>query len=106
MALCVRGVGASPGVATGAVVFQPSDAVELAGRGQPVILVRIEASSEDVPGIQAAAGVVSTRGGLTGDAAVVARALGKPCAVGFAQITVVYGDDAMRVAAATPGEIN
>lgn len=102
MALSVRGVGASPGVATGAVVFQPSDAVELAGRGQPVILVRIEASSEDVPGIQAAAGVVSTRGGLTGDAAVVARALGKPCAVGFAQITVLYGDDAMRVA--QPGE--
>ncbi len=102
MEATVRGVGASPGVATGAVVFQSRDAIDFAARGEKVLLVRIEASSEDVPGIQASAGVVSTRGGLTGDAAIVARALGKPCAIGFPQITVVYGEDLMRVA--FPGE--
>jgi pyruvate,orthophosphate dikinase len=95
--ITVRGVGASPGVATGEVVFQAKDAIAVAAAGRPVILVRIEASTEDVPGIQSARGVVCTRGGLTGDAAVVARALGRPCVVGFAQVTVLYAEESMRV---------
>jgi pyruvate, orthophosphate dikinase len=88
--LLVRGVGASPGIAEGAIVFRAEDAVRLAGEGKAVVLVRIDTTAEDVPGIQAARGVITTRGGITGDAAIVARTLGKPCITGCPTMRVDY----------------
>ena len=95
--LLARGVGASPGRATGAIVFRWEDAVSLASSGKNVILVRIETTSEDVPGMRAAVGIVTTRGGLTGDAAIVARSLGKPCIAGCAPLRVDYANDRLTV---------
>ncbi len=93
----VRGLGASAGVATGPVVFRAEDAVEWASRGEKVILVRIETSAEDVAGLRAAAGIVTTRGGLTADAAIVARSLGKPCIAGCTGLNVDYAADSASV---------
>jgi pyruvate,orthophosphate dikinase len=59
--------------------------------------VRIETTPEDVPGIQASAGIVTTRGGLTGDAAIVARSLGKPCIAGCAPLRGDYANDRLTV---------
>lgn len=95
--LLAKGMGASPGKATGEIVFRTEDAVHLASQGKKVILVRIETTPEDVPGMQAAAGIVTTRGGLTGDAAVVARSLGKPCIAGCAPLRVDYANDRLTV---------
>jgi pyruvate,orthophosphate dikinase len=89
--LLVRGVGASPGLASGAIVFRTEDAVRLATEGTTVVLVRIDTNAEDVPGIRASAGVITTRGGITGDAAIVARTLGKACIAGCAPMRVDYG---------------
>lgn len=88
--LIARGMGASPGTATGAVVFHSADAVELASTGESVILVRIDTNAEDVPGMKVAAGIVTSHGGITGDAAVVARSLGKPCIASCAPLHVDY----------------
>lgn len=95
--LLARGMGASPGTATGAIVFRSDDAVSLAGEGKAVILVRIETTPEDVPGMKAAAGIVTTRGGITGDAAIVARSLGKPCIASCPPLRVDYADDSLTV---------
>ncbi len=95
--LLAKGMGASPGTATGAIVFRGDEAVSLASQGQSVILVRIETTPDDVPGMRAAAGIVTTRGGLTGDAAVVARSLGKPCIAGCAPLRVDYTNDRLTV---------
>ena len=95
--LIAKGLGASPGVATGQIVFRSEDAVTLAAQGKPVILVRIEATSEDVPGMKAAAGILTTRGGLTGDAAIVARSLGKPCIASCAPLRVDYESESLTV---------
>jgi pyruvate,orthophosphate dikinase len=95
--LLAKGLGASPGMATGAIVFRSEDAVALAAKGTSVILVRIETSSEDVPGMRAAAGIVTTRGGITGDAAIVARSLGKPCIASCAPMRVDYANDCLTV---------
>jgi pyruvate,orthophosphate dikinase len=95
--LLARGMGASPGTATGQIVFRSEDALLLASKGTPVILVRIETTSDDVPGIEVAAGIVTTRGGLTGDAAIVARSLGKPCIAGCAPLRVDYANDRLTV---------
>jgi len=78
----VQGLGASPGAATGRIVFSSDAATEAAGRGDAVILVRRETAPEDVRGMLRAQGVVTTRGGMTSHAAVVARGLSKPCIVG------------------------
>ena len=88
--LLARGMGASPGIATGQIVFRSEDAVALAASGTSVILVRIETTSDDVPGMKAAAGIVTTRGGITGDAAIVARSLGKPCIASCPPLRVDY----------------
>ncbi|MBX3230361.1 MAG: hypothetical protein KIT84_03495 [Labilithrix sp.] len=88
--LVARGMGASPGTATGQIVFHSQDAVALASEGKPVIFVRIETTPEDVPGMKAAAGILTTRGGITGDAAIVARSLGKPCIASCSQLRVDY----------------
>lgn len=90
--LLARGMGASPGTATGRIVFHSADAVALASDGKPVILVRIETTSEDVPGMKVAAGILTTRGGITGDAAIVARSLGKPCIASCSQLHINYTD--------------
>ncbi|WP_417720999.1 putative PEP-binding protein [Salipiger sp.] len=77
-----RGVAASPGAATGRIVFSSSEAQASAARGEPCILVRRETSPEDVRGMHAAAAVLTERGGVTSHAAVIGRGLGLPCVVG------------------------
>jgi pyruvate,orthophosphate dikinase len=83
-----RGAGASPGAATGKVYFDASRAADVAGRGVAVILVRPETKPDDIHGITSAAGVVTSRGGVTSHAAVVTRGLGKPCIVGCEELRV------------------
>lgn len=95
--LLARGMGASPGTATGRIVFRSDDAVALAAEGQSVILVRIETTPEDVPGMKVAAGIITTRGGITGDAAIVARSLGKPCIASCSPLRVDYGAGSLTV---------
>ncbi|MBB3930612.1 pyruvate,orthophosphate dikinase [Kaistia hirudinis] len=86
--LFARGLPASPGAASGSVVFS-SDEAELArAQGRKVILVRVETSPEDVHGMHAARGILTTRGGMTSHAAVVARGMGKPCVSGAGTIRV------------------
>ncbi len=77
-----RGLPASPGAASGKVVFSADEAEAAAARGDAVILVRIETSPEDIHGMNAAKGILTTRGGMTSHAAVVARGMGRPCVVG------------------------
>jgi pyruvate,orthophosphate dikinase len=95
--LLARGMGASPGTATGKVVFRSEDAMKVASEGESVILVRIDATADDVPGMRAAAGILTTRGGVTGDAAIVARALGKPCIASCAALRVDYSSESLFV---------
>ena len=95
--LLAKGMGASPGTATGEIVFRSEDAIALAAQGKSVILVRIETTPEDVPGIKVAAGIVTTRGGITGDAAIVARSLGKPCIASCAPLRVDYAAGSLTV---------
>lgn len=82
------GIGASPGAAVGKVVFTSSRAVELAGRGEAVILVRRETNPDDLNGMIAAQGILTSRGGKTSHAAVVARGMGKTCVSGADQLDV------------------
>ncbi len=86
-----RGLGASPGAAVGRVYFTSADAVAAARRGDSVILVRKETSPDDVHGMLASAGVLTTRGGLVSHAAVVARGWGKPAVVGADEIKISTG---------------
>jgi len=83
-----KGLPASPGAAVGVVVFDAHEAMRLAEDGTRVVLVRAETSPEDVGGMAAAEGILTTRGGTTSHAAVVGRGMGKPCVVGCAEITV------------------
>ncbi len=85
-----EGLPASPGAAVGKVVFDSDTAEEEHGKGNPVILVRIETSPEDVGGMSAAEGILTSRGGMTSHAAVVARGWGKPCVAGCDSITIDY----------------
>jgi pyruvate,orthophosphate dikinase len=86
-----KGLPASPGAASGAVVFSADDAEMRAAKGDAVILVRIETSPEDIHGMHAARGILTTRGGMTSHAAVVARGMGRPCVAGAGGIHVDYG---------------
>ncbi len=83
-----KGLPASPGAATGKVVFDAEKAEELANKGEKVILVRRETSPEDIQGMAAAQGVLTARGGMTSHAAVVARGMGKCCVAGCEDIKV------------------
>jgi pyruvate,orthophosphate dikinase len=83
-----RGVGASPGAAVGQVVFTSARAVEVAASGTPVILVRRETNPDDLPGMIAANGILTSRGGKTSHAAVVARGMGKTCVCGADEMEV------------------
>ncbi len=85
-----RGLPASPGAAVGRVVFTAEDAEAARDDGKPVILVRIETSPEDVGGMDAATGILTSRGGMTSHAAVVARGWGKPCVAGCNDIVINY----------------
>ncbi|MCW5771071.1 MAG: pyruvate, phosphate dikinase [Rhodospirillaceae bacterium] len=93
-----RGLPASPGAAAGVVVFTADDAQARANDGQRVILVRIETSPEDVHGMHAAQGILTTRGGMTSHAAVVARGWGRPCVVGAGEIRIDYKAQTMSAA--------
>ncbi|MEN9786752.1 MAG: pyruvate, phosphate dikinase [Pseudomonadota bacterium] len=86
-----RGLDASPGAASGRVVFHSEEAQELADKGEAAILVRLETSPEDIQGMTVARGILTSRGGQTSHAAVVARGMGKPCVVGCTEILVDYG---------------
>src|SRR6202042_2597074 len=80
--LLVRGTAASPGAAVGRVAFDPATAVAWAAQGERAVLVRRETSPEDLEGMVASAGVLTSRGGRTSHAAVVARGMGRPCVSG------------------------
>jgi pyruvate,orthophosphate dikinase len=86
-----KGLPASPGAASGAVVFSADDAEMRAAKGEAVILVRIETSPEDIHGMHAARGILTTRGGMTSHAAVVARGMGRACVAGAGGVSVDYG---------------
>jgi pyruvate,orthophosphate dikinase len=92
-----RGVDASPGAAAGRVVFTPEEAESWAAKGEQVILVRRETSPEDVRGMQAAQAILTSTGGPTSHAAVVARGWGKPCVVGANEIAINYGKNEFAV---------
>ncbi len=83
-----QGLGASPGAATGRVVFTSDEAVEWVTRGEKVILVRSETSPEDIHGMLKAEGILTARGGMTSHAAVVARGMSKPCIVGCGELRI------------------
>ena len=93
--LLAKGLPASPGAACGVVVFSADEAEARAQKGESVILVRIETSPEDIHGMHAAKGILTTRGGMTSHAAVVARGMGRPCVAGAGGITVDYNAQTM-----------
>ena len=84
------GLPASPGAATGEIVFSSNDAEEVKAQGRKAILVRVETSPEDIHGMHASEGILTTRGGMTSHAAVVARGMGKPCVSGAGSLRVDY----------------
>jgi pyruvate,orthophosphate dikinase len=88
--LIATGLPASPGAASGEIVFSSDEAESLKGQGKKVVLVRIETSPEDIHGMHAAEGILTTRGGMTSHAAVVARGMGKPCVSGAGGVRVDY----------------
>jgi len=83
-----KGLNASPGAATGEIVFDADKAVARGARGEDVILVRVETAPDDVHGMIAAKGILTSRGGATSHAAVVARGMGRPCVAGFDGMTI------------------
>ncbi|HME30168.1 MAG TPA: pyruvate, phosphate dikinase [Pseudolabrys sp.] len=92
------GLPASPGAASGEIVFSPDDAAQLKSDGRKVVLVRVETSPEDIHGMHAAEGILTTRGGMTSHAAVVARGMGKPCVSGAGSLRVDYAAGTMTAA--------
>ncbi len=83
-----KGLGAAPGAACGRIVFTADDAEEWAGRGEKVVLVRLETSPEDITGMKASQGILTVRGGMTSHAAVVARGMGACCVAGCGDIVM------------------
>jgi pyruvate,orthophosphate dikinase len=92
-----KGLAASPGAAVGKVVFTAEEAIQEAEKGEEVILVRKETSPEDVGGMAASKGILTSTGGLTSHAAVVGRGMGKPCVVGCGEILVNEEEDYFKV---------
>ena len=93
-----QGLPASPGAATGEIVFSSEEAEKAKAEGRKVILVRVETSPEDIHGMHAAEGILTTRGGMTSHAAVVARGMGKPCVSGAGSLRVDYRNGVMLAA--------
>ena len=87
-ALFIKALNASPGAAVGEIVFDADKAEKEANRGRDVILVRDETSPEDIHGMHSSVGILTTKGGMTSHAAVVARGMGKPCVVGAEGLTI------------------
>ncbi|HZK91043.1 MAG TPA: pyruvate, phosphate dikinase [Stellaceae bacterium] len=92
-----RGLPASPGAASGKLVFSAEEAESCASRGEAVILARAETSPEDIHGMHAARGVLTTRGGMTSHAAVVARGMGRPCVAGAGDLRIDYVAGTMTI---------
>jgi pyruvate,orthophosphate dikinase len=95
--LLAKGLPASPGGVNGQIVFTSEEAVDWREKGKKVILVRVETSPEDIAGMVAAQGILTTRGGMTSHAAVVARGMGKCCVAGCGDIEVDYRLETMKV---------
>jgi pyruvate, orthophosphate dikinase len=95
------GLPASPGAASGEIVFSSDEAETLKAQGHKVILVRVETSPEDIHGMHAAEGILTTRGGMTSHAAVVARGMGKPCVSGAGAIRVDYAANTLSAGGVT-----
>ena len=96
--LLARGLPASPGAASGKVVFSAEDAEDwVTNRKEKVVLVRVETSPEDIGGMHVSEGILTTRGGMTSHAAVVARGMGTPCVAGAGEIRVDYAAKTMKV---------
>jgi pyruvate,orthophosphate dikinase len=92
-----KGLAASPGAASGKIVFNADDASEWAAKGEKVIMVRIETSPEDLAGMAAAQGILTARGGMTSHAAVVARGMGKCCVSGAGALKIDYASKTIEV---------
>src|SRR6476661_2843285 len=95
--IIATGLPASPGAACGEIVFSSEEAELLKSQGHKVVLVRVETSPEDIHGMHAAEGILTTRGGMTSHAAVVARGMGKPCVSGTGSLRVDYAANTMTV---------
>ena len=96
-----KGLPASPGAVTGVVTFSAEDAVAATEKGKKAILVRIETSPEDLHGMKAAVGILTSRGGATSHAAVVARGMGRACVVGCSSIAIDYDKAQLRASGKT-----
>jgi pyruvate,orthophosphate dikinase len=99
--IIATGLPASPGAASGEIVFSSDKAEALKAKDRKVILVRVETSPEDIHGMHAAEGILTTRGGMTSHAAVVARGMGKPCVSGAGALRVDYAAGTMSIAGRT-----
>ncbi len=99
--IIATGLPASPGAASGEIVFSSEEAELMKAQGRKVILVRVETSPEDIHGMHAAEGILTTRGGMTSHAAVVARGMGKPCVSGAGTIRVDYAAEACTAGGTT-----
>ena len=99
--IVATGLPASPGAACGEIVFSSEDAELLKSQGHKVILVRVETSPEDIHGMHAAEGILTSRGGMTSHAAVVARGMGKPCVAGAGALRVDYKAQTMTAGGVT-----
>jgi len=95
------GLPASPGAAAGEIVFNSDDAEAAKKAGKKVILVRVETSPEDIHGMHAAEGILTSRGGMTSHAAVVARGMGKPCVSGAGQLRIDYAKGTLSIGPTT-----
>jgi len=95
--LLATGLNAGPGAATGRIYFNAADAADASQRGEPVILVRIETSPEDIKGMVVSEGILTERGGMTSHAALVARQMGKVCVAGCGALSIDYQKGEMRV---------
>ncbi|MBV8227823.1 MAG: pyruvate, phosphate dikinase, partial [Verrucomicrobia bacterium] len=95
------GLAAGPGAATGHIVFDAKEAVELAHKGKPVILVRIETSPEDLRGMIAAEAILTARGGVSSHAALVARQMGKVCVCGASSLQIDYANGTLTAGGVT-----
>jgi len=95
--LIAKGLAASPGAASGRIVFNADDAAEWAASGERVIMVRVETSPEDLAGMAAAQGILTARGGMTSHAAVVARGMGKCCVSGAGMLKIDYAAKTIEV---------
>lgn len=92
-----QGLNAGPGAACGRAVFNPERAMEMKKQGEKCVLIRMETSPEDIHGMNAAEGILTSRGGMTSHAALVARGMGKPCIVGCGALNIDYPSASMEV---------